>query len=439
MPEPTLAPPVNAAGPIDPHLVVRLRRRVSVRLSAVDRPAAGAERGPLVAGLIAAVLDEHVHELIEAGQPRLEPHVEARLARQLRDALTGLGGFQPLLDDPEIENISAQGCDRVFVRYRGGRRARVPAVAASDDELIELVRATAAHAGIEERRFDRGCPRLSIRVPDGSRMFAVGWVTERPCVSIRRHGLLDADLNDLCRLGTISTTQGHLLAALVRARRNIAVSGGTDSGKTTFARALATNFDFHEHIVVIEDVTELALDQDERRHPDIVVMQTREPNIEGQGGIDAAELVRWGLRMSPDRVLVGEVRGPEVVPMLNALSQGNDGSIFTIHSSSSRQVPARLATYAIQAVERLAFEATYALVAAAVHVIVHLEKLSDGTRVLSSLREVVGFDNGQVVTNEVYRPGPDKRGVPATPLRASTMDALITAGLDPHVLTAEGW
>ncbi|GAA4442495.1 CpaF family protein [Phytohabitans houttuyneae] len=398
MPEPTLAPPVNAAGPIDPHLVVRLLRRVSARLSAVGRPVAGAERGPLVAGLIAAVLDEHVHELIEAGQPRLEPHVEARLARQLRDALTGLGGFQPLLDDPEIENISAQGCDRVFVRYRGGRRARVPAVAASDDELIELVRATAAHAGIEERRFDRGCPRLSVRLPDGSRMFAVGWVTERPCVSIRRHGLLDADLNDLCRLGTISTAQAHLLAALVRARRNIAVSGGTDSGKTTFARALATNFDFHEHIVVIEDVTELALDQDERRHPDVVVMQTREPNIEGQGGVD-----------------------------------------FTIHSSSSRQVPARLATYAIQAVERLAFEATYALVAAAVHVIVHLEKLRDGTRVLSSLREVVGFDNGQVVTNEVYRPGPDKRGVPAAPVRASTMDALIAAGLDPEILAAEGW
>ena len=424
---------------VDPELAAALRRTVAARLARLDPPPVPGQRGAVVADQIAAVLDEHARALIDAGRPPLPRAAEAVLARLLRDAMTGLGGLQPLLDDDRIENISVNGCDRVFVRYAGGRRIRLDPVAASDAELVDLVRTIAARAGVEERRFDRGCPRLSVRLPDGHRLFAVMAVTDRPCVTIRRHRLLDADLGDLAGLGTLPPGLAAVLQAAVRAHRNLMVSGGTDTGKTTLARALAHAIDPDERLVVVEDVRELALDEDEQRHPDVICMQVREPNIEGQGGVDAAELVRWGLRMSPDRVFVGEVRGPEVVPMLNALSQGNDGSVCTVHASSSQQAFSRLATYAIQAPERLAFEATYALIAGAVHFVVHLEKLPGGARVVSSVREVTGFDGDQVVSNEVYRPGPGRRAVPASPIRASTMDDLVAAGLDPAILDADRW
>src|SRR5262249_55716186 len=156
------------------------------------------------------------------------------------------------------------------------------------------------------------------------------------------------------------------------------------------------------------------LDLDPQRHADVTALQAREPNIEGEGGITQAELVRWGLRMSPDRVIVGEIRGPEVIPMCNAMSQGNDGSMATLHASSSRIAFTRLASYAAQGVERLPLEVTNLLVASAVHFVVHLAYATGGrvgqerTRVVSSIREVVGAEGPHVISNEVYRPGSDR-------------------------------
>jgi Flp pilus assembly CpaF family ATPase len=170
----------------------------------------------------------------------------------------------------------------------------------------------------------------------------------------------------------------------------------------------------------------------------VVALQAREANIEDQGAVSQAELVRWALRMSPDRVLVGEIRGPEVVPMCNAMSQGNDGSMATLHASSSRIAFTRLAAYAAQGPERLPLEATNLLVASAVHFVIHIAYSTDGVRVVSSIREVIDADQRQIVSNEVYRPGPDRRAVPGAPLRAETADELVAAGLEPNLLNG-GW
>ncbi|WP_210717692.1 CpaF family protein [Amycolatopsis acididurans] len=381
--------------------------------------------------------DELAHP---TGAGLVPDELERQITASVLDEIFGMGGLQPLLANEDIENINVNGCDRVFVRYANGERAQMPPVAASDDELIDLVRSLATRAGVEERRFDRGSPGVSVELPDGSRMFAVMAVTGRPSVSIRRHRFQRVTLARLRQLGTIDAGLESLLSALVRARFNILIVGGTAIGKTTMLRALASAIPPQERLVTIEDNFELGLDRDPQ-HPDTVALQAREPNVEGEGAISQADLVRWALRMSPDRVIVGEVRGAELIPMANAMTQGNDGSMATVHASDSRGAFTKLATYAAQSPERLGLEATNLLIASAVHFVVHLaEARDDKTRVVSSIREVVGADDKQIVSNEVYRPGPGGRAVPGVPLRTETVERLAEAGFDPDVLErTEGW
>ncbi|GAB4054816.1 CpaF family protein [Catellatospora paridis] len=349
-------------------------------------------------------------------------------------SLTELQGLQPLLADPEITNISIIGCDRVWVRYADGTKRQMPAVADSDADLVAMLRLlAAARDGGEERRFDHGVPRLSMQLPDGSRLFATMAVTERPTVSVRRHRLMHATLDDLIGTHTMTEPIALLLTAMVKARKNVLITGGTDTGKTTLLRAMAKAIPASEKIITIEDTYELGLDTDPD-HPDCIAMQVREPNVEGSGSIDQAELVRWALRMSPDRVIVGEARGGEVVPLLNAMSQGTDGSLATVHASSSQIAFGRLLTYAAQSAERLDFDATAMLVGNALDFVVQLSKLPGDRRVVSSIRQVLHAQGRDVVSNEVYEPGPDKLARPAAPIRADMLDDLIAAGLDPAVL-----
>ena len=428
-------PAAPHADSCSPDLAERVRAQTAAQLATEASAAEQAGRGRLTApqrtGLcrqvIRNVLDGEAARALAAGTPPLDATTEEHLEQVVFDALCGLGGFQPYLDDPLIENVNANGCDQVFVRYADGRREQVAPVAASDAELEDLVRAVAGRAGIEERRFDRGCPRLSVPLPGGGRLFAVMAVTARPCVAIRRDRLAAATLADLVRNGTMSGEVAAFLQAAVRARKNILISGGTAVGKTTLLRALASAIPAHERLITIEDSLELCLDRDAGAHPDAVALQAREPNVEGQGEVSLAELVRWALRMSPDRVIVGEVRGREVVPMLNAMSQGNDGSMTTLHASSSRGAFMKLAAYAAQTEEHLRLEDTNLLIAGAVHFVVQLDYAPGGQRVVSSIREVTDADGRQVVSNEIYAPGPDRRANRAAPLRATTADELAAA------------
>ncbi|MGI8447153.1 MAG: CpaF family protein, partial [Streptosporangiaceae bacterium] len=410
------------------------------REDAGQDPLPAAERLALVTTLIGEALEERATAALRSGQQALDAAAEARVTQAVTAALLGLGGLQVLLDDPAVENIDVNGYDQVFVGYAGGRIARAAPVAASDADLAELIRTIAARAGTEERRFDRASPRLTIQLSDGSRLFAVMSVTRRPCISVRRHRHARITLGDLTRLGTVDRALAQFLAAAVRARKNILVAGGTGIGKTTLLRALAAEIPPHERLVTIEDTYELGLDQDSARHPNVVAMQGREPNIEGAGEIDLAELVRWGLRMNPARVIVGEVRGPELIAMLNVMSQGNDGSMATLHSSSSRGVFTKLAAYAAQSPERLNVEATGLLVASAIHFVVHLAWSTSGVRVVASIREIVDAEGPQIISNEVWRPGPDRRAMPGSRLRDDTMDDLAAAGFDPALAwPAGGW
>ncbi|MFD7712130.1 CpaF family protein [Streptomyces sp. NPDC059786] len=446
MNEQLMPPGVMPGGP-EWELSHLVRQRVAARLAAYagEREAAGLSaedetaRRATVGMLLAEELREQRRRALAQGGPVIDSVAEERIAQAVTDELFGTGGLERLLADQALENVCINGCDVVWVKDAAGSWRRERPVAASDEALVELVRTLAARTGGEERRFDRGMPRLNLQLPDGSRMFAVMAVTGRVSLTIRRHRFPAASMAELVRLGVCDQQLAALLRALVRARRNIVIGGGTNVGKTTVLRAFAHEIPPAERLVTIEDTFELGLDADPVAHPNVVAMQAREPNIEGQGGIDQAELVRWGLRMSPDRVIVGEIRGAEVIPMCNAMSQGNDGSLSTIHASTSRGVFTKLASYAAQSPERLSLEATNLMVASAVHFVVHLGWNAAGRRVIDSVREVIDADGRQVVSNEVYRPGPDGHAVPATPLRTETLDALIAAGLDAQGAAVQWW
>jgi pilus assembly protein CpaF len=443
----SLSVPANANGAVEAEVITAIRAQVRNRLAehATGAPMSAGQRRDLATRYVAEALDAHARAALGDGRAPLDAAAEARVGQAVVDSLVGLGRLQRLMDDTRVENIDVNGCDNVFASYTDGRRERSDPVADSDIELVAMVRGYAAEAGMagdgegEERRFDRGVPRLSLRLPDGSRLFAVMSVSKRPLVSIRRHPLMDYSLGDLVANGTLDAPLAGVLAAIVRARCNVVISGGTNTGKTQTLRALAKAIPPGERLVTIEDAFELDLDADPLAHPNVAALQAREPNIEGHGAVDMAELVRWGLRMNPSRVIVGEARGSEVLPLLNAMSQGNDGSIATIHASSSQQAFTRLATYAIQAPERLSFDASAMLIAGAVDFVVHLAWSTSDRRVVSSVREVTGADGRNVVSNEVYTPGPDLRAVPATPIRAETLDRLFAAGLDPDLLAGQGW
>ncbi len=390
---------------------------------------------------------------------------EQLIAQTVLDALFGMGKIQVLIDNPEIENIDINGCDRVWVTFADGSKRLMPPIADSDRELVDLIRSAASRFGLSERRFDLARPELDLRLPDGSRLSALMAVTERPVVSIRRHRFSDLSLSELIGLGTIDADLASFLRAAVRARKNIVVSGAMNSGKTTLLRALAAEISPRERIVTIEQAFELGLGTVPERHPDLVALEARQANVEGVGLISVADLVRRALRMNADRVVVGEVLGDEVLPMLNAMSQGRSGSMCTIHADSSAGVFRRIASYAVQAQERLPLEASNLLMAGAIHFVVHLDSesqedlwLSDDPgpsnwltpdlpvvashpfpaqsarqRFVSSVREVVDAEGVQVISNEVFRPDGNRRAVPASPFRSETLRELKRFGYEPFV------
>jgi pilus assembly protein CpaF len=427
---------------IDHGLVKRMRQEVGDRLAEQRRidlvsglaPMTGEDERQYARSVIAQVLQEHAH--LEMTQGRTPPNAieEEALAAGVHAALFGVGRLQPLLDDNEIENIDINGCDRVFLSYADGREVMGEPVAESDDELIELIQLLGAYSGLSSRPFDSANPQLDVRLPDGSRLSAVMDVTRRPVLSIRRARLGKVFLSDLVGNGTILPELGSFMGALVRARKNVMIAGSTNAGKTTLLRAMANEIPPHERLITVERAMELGLDQFPELHPNAVAFEERLPNSEGLGFISMAELVRRSLRMNPSRVIVGEVLGDEIVTMLNAMSQGNDGSLSTIHANSSLEVFNRIATYALQANERLPVEASHMLIAGAIDFVIFQEKRNDYIRggrlrrYVSSVREVNGVD-GRVQSSEVFSAGPDGRAVPHSPV--SCLDELMASGYIP--------
>jgi len=423
-------------------VVKRLRSQVGDRLAEQRRLDAAAGMAPMTAederqfarALIAQVLEEHARNEITAGRTPSNAQEEEELAAAIHAALFGVGRLQPLLEDQEIENIDINGCDRVFLGYADGREVLGEPAAESDDELVDLIQALAAYSGLSSRPFDTANPQLDLRLPDGSRLSAVMDVTLRPAVSIRRARMGKVFLADLVGNGTMLPEAAAFLAAATAARKNIMIAGATNAGKTTLLRAVANQIPPGERLITVERALELGLDHFPELHPNVIAFEERLPNMEGQGAISMAELVRRSLRMNPSRVIVGEVLGDEIVTMLNAMSQGNDGSLSTIHANSSLEVFNRISTYAIQAAERLPVEATHMLIAGAIDFVVFIEKRNEYSRggrlrrFISSIREVTGID-GRVLSSEVFSAGPDGRAVPHAPV--SCMAELAEHGYDP--------
>jgi Flp pilus assembly CpaF family ATPase len=242
-------------------------------------------------------------------------------------------------------------------------------------------------------------------------------------------------LADFEALGAIDRGLREFLAASVRAGKQLIIAGATGAGKTTMLRALASEIPTDERVVTIETELELGLDREIER--DCVALEAREANVEGVGAVTAADLVRYSLRMNPDRVIVGEVRGAEVIPMLNAMSQGNEGSMCTLHADSSGTVFNKIALYAMQAPERLPIEATNQLAAAAIDLVIWINKSREG-RFVGSVRQVVGAEGSMVITNELFAPGPDGRAIPSTPIPVGLLDDLVAVGYDPALHQRRG-
>ena len=313
----------------------------------------------------------------------------------------GMGKLQPLLENPDISDIHVRGDRPVWLKMRSGERREHPPIVSSDAELVELIRRIAARMGHREQRFDPAHPELNLQMKDGSRIFATMEISRHPTLVIRRHRFEYSSLGELVAQKMMSPSTAQFLAAAVRSRCNIVIAGGTGTGKTTLLRALINEVPRTERIVTIEDAFEIGLEHFEAAHPDHDSLQARPANTEGLGEVSMADLARMALRMDPDRVIVGEVRGAEAFPMLLAMSQGNNGSMCTIHADSARTVFPKLLAYVSLAELSLPAEAINLLISTALHLVVHIQ-IIDGVRQIVSIHEVVDADGLSISSNEIF-------------------------------------
>jgi pilus assembly protein CpaF len=319
-----------------------------------------------------------------------------RLVDEITDDTLGHGPIEKLLADESVTEIMVNGPHDVWVERRG--RLYETTVRFSDDaHLRRIITKIASQVG---RRIDEASPLLDARLPDGSRINAVlpPLSLSGPILTIRKFARERFDLEDMIRLGTLTRDSVDLLAGCLLAELNILVSGGTGSGKTTLLNAMSTAIPNDERIVTIEDAAELRLNQ---RH--VLRLESRPANIEGEGSIAIRDLVRNALRMRPDRILVGEVRGAEALDMLQAMNTGHDGSLSTIHANSPRDALSRVETMVLMAGYDLPMRAIRQQVASALELIVHLERMSDGTRRVTAISEVLRMEGDVITTQDLFR------------------------------------
>jgi pilus assembly protein CpaF len=336
----------------------RLRREL------LDRPPAGDLR---------AAAERAAWELVRADGLLLDPADARRLIAGVVDDTVGIGPLDPLLRDRGVTEVIANGHSQVYTE-RGGRLVREPVAFRDEEHLRQVIDRVVSSVG---RRVDESSPMVDARLPDGSRVNAVlpPVAVDGPLLTIRKFSRRPLDVADLIASGSLTRAQAELLGRCVRGRLNVVVSGGTGTGKTTLLNALAGFIDPSERIVTVEDAAELRLPQ-----PHVARLESRPPNVEGRGEVTLRALVRNALRMRPDRIVVGEVRGGEALDMLQAMNTGHDGSLTTVHASSPADAVRRIETMALMAGLDLPHVAVREQVAAAVDVIVHLVREGDGSR-----------------------------------------------------------
>ena len=413
-----LATPPSEPG-LDWTLVRAFRQQAAARLSdQVDDATAETDRRAAGREIIAQLLDEHVRQTVTSGGATVGVDQQAALAQAVFDALFGLGRLQPLIDDPAVENIEVYGAEPVVVIDGDGRITRRPPVVESDDELVDMLTFLASRGGSSERTFSTASPSLHLHLHGGHRLAASGWTTHRPVVVIRRHRLVDIDLDDLVERGTLTTQAAAFLRTAVRTRRSIVVSGSMGAGKTTLTRALANEIEPEEKLGTIETEYELGLHHLRERHRRIIAWEARPgsgergPDGRAVGEITLDDLVYDALRMNLDRLIVGEVRGREVLPMFKAMQSGA-GSLSTIHAHSARASIERLVTCAMEAGHRVSAEFAYRQIAQHVDLVVHVEcRTSPDSRRHRLVTEIIALEPGErglPAITDVFRLGPDGR------------------------------
>lgn len=395
------------------------------------------------------LIQQHVvgwaDELVKQGGQAPTRADEFVIADAIYAALFGMGRFQPLLDDTTVENIEVDGCDQVWVTRRRGEVtevSRAAAVADSDEELIGFLQQLASRTGQRDRSFTRANPRLHLRLPDGSRLAALAWTSHRPTVVIRRHRVHDVDLARLVTLGMMSPELADFLRAAVLARKNIVVTGRQNTGKTTLVRALANEVDPGERIATIEKEYELHLHESSGRHRRIVALESRDGSAEhtstghASGQVTLTDLLTDALRLNLTRIIVGEVRGDEIVSMLDAMSTGDGGSMCTLHARTARDAIDRMTGLCLRAEPGMSALAAYHMLSAAVDVIVHLRMHDSssqrGGQIVRFVDEVVELHDG---LGETGRPAtttlfaPDAEGRVGPRHRPSFLHELEQTGL----------
>ncbi|HWL66676.1 MAG TPA: CpaF family protein, partial [Actinomycetota bacterium] len=376
------------------------------------------------------MVHDRLRDLLNEEEIPLTTTEKAQITKEIQDSVMGLGPLEELLADTDVTEIMVNGCETVFVE-RAGKIHRTNARFVDENQLRRTIDKIVTKVG---RRIDESSPYVDARLPDGSRVNAIipPLAIDGPALTIRRFSADPYGTEELVSFGTFSGPMAEFLEACVRGRMNLLVSGGTGAGKTTTLNVLSSYIPHDERILTIEDAAELKLQQ-----PHVVRLESRPPNIEGVGQVAIRDLVRNALRMRPDRIIVGEVRGGEAIDMLQAMNTGHDGSISTIHSNSPRDVLSRLETMTMMAGMELTVRAIREQIASAIDVIVHQERMKDGTRRITHVSEVVGMEGDIITLQDIFlfnfKAGVDAQGrvlgsLEATGLRPGFLEKLSDRG-----------
>ncbi|MBN8956103.1 MAG: CpaF family protein [Rhizobiales bacterium] len=339
-------------------------------------------------------IEEIVHGIANEERLELSGREQLQLAEEIADDMTGYGPLRPLLLDETINDIMINGPSSVYIE-RSGKLEQMPVRFRDNDHIAAVAQKIAAQVG---RRVDESSPMVDCRLPDGSRVNIIlpPLSIHGPCISIRKFPNHRLDIAGMIANGTMTPAIGQLLEIAGRARLNVLVSGGTGSGKTTMLNAISQFIDHGERVVTIEDAAELQL-----RQPHVISLETRPPSLEGTGQVTQRDLLWNALRMRPDRIVVGEVRGPEAFDMLQAMNTGHDGSISTVHANSTRDALTRVENMVQMGQVNLPSRAIRAQIIAALDLIVQVERMRDGQRRIVQLTEVVGLESDVITTNDI--------------------------------------
>jgi pilus assembly protein CpaF len=367
--------------------------------------------------------------IAQEGIPLSRPERD-RLVVEIQHETLGLGPLEPLLQDPEISDILVNGPSGVYVE-RHGKIEKTDVGFKDNEHLMAVIERIVSKVG---RRVDEASPLVDARLADGSRVNVIipPLAIDGPAVSIRRFGVKPLRMENLLANGSLTEEMASTFDAMVKARMNIIVSGGTGAGKTTLLNILSASIPDDERIITVEDAAELILQQDHT-----VRLETRPPNIEGKGAVTQRDLVRNALRMRPDRIIVGEVRGGEALDMLQAMNTGHDGSISTIHANTPRDALSRIETMVLMAGFDLPTKAIREQISSALNVVLQVSRKSDGTRKVVNVSEVTGMEGDVVVMQDIFvyeKRGVDREGkvlgeFHATGVRPKFLNAVHAAGI----------